>query len=92
MTTTTEATFADCVTSAKDYIERSAPSTYETPEARWFYHAMMDYFYRLGVPSTERSEIIRMWVEAVQSTDRAAWHRGYTAGLQSGKRIYAPPF
>lgn len=85
------ATFADCVTSSKDYISRS-PSNHETHEARVFFHSMMSYFNHLGVSSKEQSEILQMWVAAVLSTDRAAWHRGYTAGFESGKKCYGPPF
>ena len=80
---TNNATFADCVTSAKDYIARN-PQSHEPYETRVFFHSMMSYFNHLGVSSKEQSEILQMCVAAVVSTESAAWRRGYTAGFESG--------
>lgn len=88
---TTNATFADCVTSAKDYIARN-PQSHETYEARVFFHSMMKYFDHLGCSRGEQSEILKMWVESVVTVERVAWHRGYKAGFESGKNENRPPF
>ena len=78
---------ADAIAGAKEFVLMH-PARSSTPEARIFYHAVMDYFRELGISSEDRKKIIELWVEAECSTWRKGWSEGWNKAIDA----YSPPF
>lgn len=91
VTRTAGYTVTDAIRDAEMYV-MAHPSQGDTPAARIFYLAIMNYFRELGISEKDNKRIVELWVEAEFSTWQKGWLQGWNGGYATGKATVAPPF